>query len=219
MAGTFTKQATWLSARYLNDVNDVTAQGAINSVPSGVTATQANQTLPGDRIIFDDAAALAVSDTTVGTLYGGIYMYVQATWTTTAAAVGGVAFLKAADVGATTNTSPQTTNYQVYGDAQPSTSVPSYVMGIFINAVTKNQYCWIQIAGMATVLFTATPTNTNAGHMVVATQNAAGASLSTADNGVTISELTFACQIGVSYAAVTTSGKSLVSILRGFGRL
>src|SRR5271166_1122869 len=216
MAGTFTKQATFLTARYLNDVNDSVAQGQIQSVPTAVPATQGNQTLPGDRIIMDDATALANSDTTIGTLYGGIYMYVQSTYVTVAPAVGTIAFWRSADVGATTFTSPITTAYVANGDAQPTTTLATYVLGIYINAITKSYYGWIQVAGMATVLFTSTPTNTATGNMVTAQLNG---TTSTADNGVTITQATWCAQIGVSAAAVTTSGKSLVSMLRGFGRL
>lgn len=216
MAGTFTKQATWLSAKYLNDVNDVTAQGQIQSVPSSVAATQGNQTIPGDRIIMDDATAYANSDTAVGTLYGGIYMYVQMTYVTTAPQVGSIAFFRSADIGATTFTSPITCAYVADSDPQPSSTLPTYVLGIFISVPTKSQYCWIQIAGVASVLFDATPTNTATGNMVVAAASQLGG---LADNGVTITQATWAAQIGVSVAAVTTSGVSKVAILRGFGRL
>ena len=34
MAGTFTKQATYLGAKYLNDVNDSVVGGQIQTVPS-----------------------------------------------------------------------------------------------------------------------------------------------------------------------------------------
>jgi hypothetical protein len=211
--GWFTKQADFLTAAYLNDVNDLTLGGQIQSVPTAVPATQGIQTLPGDRIILDDATAYALSDTVIGTLYGGIYMYVQATYTTTAPVVGGIGFFKTADIGSTT--APN--SYIAYGDAQPSTTVPSYVLGIFINAITKAYYGWIQIAGVATVLFDSTVTATTTGYMVVA--KSAAAVPSTADQGVAITQLTWCAQIGVSLATVVTSTLSKVSMLRGFGRL
>jgi hypothetical protein len=211
--GWFTKQADFLTAAYLNDVNDSVVGGQIQSVPTAVPATQGIQTLPGDRIILDDVTALALSDTTIGTLYGGIYMYVQATYTTTAPAVGQIAFFKTADIGSTTLPN----SYIAYGDAQPTTTVPSYVLGIFISAPTKGNYAWIQIAGVATVLFDSTVTATTTGHMVVA--KSAAVVPSTADQAVAITELTWCAQIGVSIATVTTSTLSKVSMLRGFGRL
>ena len=212
--GWFTKQADYLNAAYLNDVNDSQVGGAIASVPSGVTATQGQQTLPGDRIILDDATAYALSDTTIGTLYGGIYMYVQSKYTTTAPAVGGIAFFKATDIG---NTQQPGVAYIAYGDAQPSTTLPTYVLGIYINALTNAYYGWIQIAGIATVLFDSTVIATTAGDMVVA--KASPANASTADNGVTITQATWAANLGVSVGTVSTSGASKVALLRGFGRL
>src|SRR5882724_318408 len=84
-----TKQADQLTARFLNDVNDATSGGAVVSAPSGVTAVQASATQPGDRIVLDDATALALSDTAVGTLFGGVYMYVGTLTPETAAPARG----------------------------------------------------------------------------------------------------------------------------------
>jgi hypothetical protein len=216
-AGMFTKQADYLTAKYLNDVNDSVAGGQIQSVPSAVPATQGIQTQPGDRIIVDDATALALSDTTIGTLYGGIYMYVQSTYATTAPALGQIAFLRAADLGATTFTSPITTAYVADGDAQPTTGNPAYVLGIYINALTKSNYGWIQVAGVATVLFDSTITATTAGSMVTA--KASSVVPSCADNGVTITQATWCAQIGVSIGAAAASTASKVAMLRWLGRL
>ena len=207
--GMFTKQAWFLTARYLNDVNDATAQGAINAVPSGVTATQAEQTLPGDRICIDDATALALSDTAVGTLYGGLYMYVATTSTATASpAVGTIAFFTLASIGS---------SYTVTSDAQPLTTVPTYVAGIFINAATKGNYCWIQIAGIASVLFDSSVTANVTGNWVSAKVSASVAS--TADVGAALGVITIAAQLGVSVGTVTTSTVSKIALTRGFGRI
>jgi hypothetical protein len=215
--GWFTKQADFLTAAYLNDVNDQTVGGQIQSVPSAVPATQGIQTLPGDRIILDDATAYALSDTTVGTLYGGIYCYVQSTYTTQAPVVGGIAFFKAADIGNLTPTSPLTTSYVAYGDAQPLTTVPTYVFGIWINVLTKSYYGWIQIAGVASVLFDSAVTANVTGNWVSAKVSASVAS--TADVGAVVGVITIAAILGVSVGTVTTSTVSKVSLLRGFGRL
>jgi hypothetical protein len=218
--GWFTKQADFLTAAYLNDVNDQTVGGQIQSVPTAVPATQGNQTLPGDRIILDDATAYALSDTTIGTLYGGIYMYVQSTYTTRAPVVGGIAFMQAADLGNLTPTSPLTTSYVAYGDTQPTTLVPSYVLGVWINVLTKSYYGWVQIAGVASVLFDSTVTATTTGGLVIAKASAVVAS--TADNltsGYAVTALTLVSEIGVSMGTVVTSTLSKVAILRGMGRL
>jgi hypothetical protein len=211
--GWFTKQADFLTAAYLNDVNDAVVGGQIQSVPPAVPASQGIQTLPGDRIILDDVTAAALSDTAIGTLYGGIYMYVQATWTTTAAILGAVGFFKTADIGSTT--APN--SYIAYGDAQPTTANPAYVLGIFISAPTKGNYCWIQVAGIASVLFDSTVTATTTGSMVVA--KASSVVPSGSDNGAALTQATWCAQIGVSIATVAASTVSKVEILRTIGRL
>jgi hypothetical protein len=211
--GWFTKQADFLTAANLNDVNDATVGGQIQSVPSAVPATQGIQTLPGDRIILDDATAYALSDTAVGTLYGGIYMYVLSLSSSTASpAVGAIAFWRSADIGSTT-----TTPYIATADAQPLTTTPAYILGIWINAATKGNACWVQIAGIASVLFDSTVTSTTSPQMVSAKNGPAVAS--TADNGVALTQAIYCYQIGVSVGTVTTSTVSKVSMLRGFGRL
>ena len=215
--GWFTKQADYLNAKYLNDVNDSQVGGAILSVPSGVPSSQGQQTLPGDRIVLDDATALALSDTAIGTLYGGIYMYVQSTYTTQAPVVGGIAFFRAADIGATTFTSPITTAYVANGDAQPSTAVPTYVLGIYINVITKAYYGWIQIAGTASVLFDSALTANVTGNWSTAKISASVAS--TADVGAAAGVITNAAILGVTVGTVVTSTVSKVALLRGFGRI
>src|ERR1700733_3406203 len=212
--GWFTKQADYLNAAYLNDVNDTQVGGAILSVPTSVPSSQGQQTLPGDRIILDDATALALSDTTVGTLYGGIYMYCNVTWTTQAAAVGGIAFFRATDIGSTT-----TTPYVAFGDAQPLTTLPTYILGIFINAVTKSNYGWVQVAGIASVLFDSTTTSTVQGNMVIAKASAAVAS--TADNPTVTNPTApvLMALIGVSVGTSATSTVSKVAITKAISRL
>ena len=207
--GMLTKQGILLSARYLNDVNDATQGGITVGVPAGAPAPAVSQTLPGDRMVLDDATALALSDTAVGTLYGGIYMYAQYKTTTRAAVLGGIAFYKQADVG---------TNYIVYGDAQPATATPSFIAGIFISAPTANNFCWIQIAGVASVLFDSSVTATTVGSNVSAKVSSTVAS--TADNAATVSQMTVACLLGVSIQTVTASAVTQVALIRSpFGRI
>ena len=207
--GMLTKQAEYISARYLNDVNDSVSGGNTVSVPVGAPSAQIWQTIPGDRIVLDDATALALSDTTIGTLYGGIYMYVQYQTTTRAAVRGGIAFYKQSDVG---------TAYTVYGDAQPATATPSFIAGIFISAPTATYYCWIQIAGVASVLFDSTVNATTVGDMVNAKVSSSVAS--TAENGATVTQETVAALIGVSIQTVSTSTISQVAMTRSpFSRI
>jgi len=206
MAGNyFVKQADLLSARFLNDVNDSVSGGAVVSVPSGVQAPQSSQTQPGDRICLDDATALALSDTTIGTLYGGLYMYVQFKTTTRAAVRGGVCFFKTADIG---------TAYIVYGDADPSTTVPTHIAGILICVITANNFGWIQIAGAASVLFdSASLTAVADGNWVTAKVSASTAS--TADVGATAGVVTLAALLGVACGIPTSATVSTVMLFRG----
>jgi len=207
--GMLTKQAVFLSAAYLNDVNDAAAGGVTVSVPSGAPSPAVSQTLPGDRIVLDDISALALSDTTIGTLYGGIYMYGQYTTTTTACVRGGIAFFAQADVG---------TAYTFYGDAKPAVATPSFIAGIFINVITKGNYGWIQIAGVASVLFDSSVTATTVGSMVSAKVSATVPS--TADNGATVSQQTVADLLGVSIQTVAASTISQVALTRSpFSRI
>lgn len=206
--GMLTKQADFLTAKYLNDVNDSVAGGAPVSVPSGAPVVATSQTRPGDRIVLDDITALALSDTVIGTLYGGVYMYVQAVIVTRAIVRGGIGFFKAADVIAGTNA------YVAYSDAQPSTTVPSYIAGVFINVITTAQYGWIQVAGAASVLFDSTAlTAVAAGNWVSAKVSAATAS--TADVGPAAGVVTIAALIGVAVGIPTSAVVSTVMITRG----
>lgn len=143
--GMLTKQATFLTFKFLNDVNDTASGGVPVSLPAGVPLPQSSQTLPGDRIVLDDATALALSDTTIGTLLGGIYMYVQTDSTSTASPARGCAcFFKQNQIGV---------SYLFTADGQPTAAVPSNYIGVFINAITKGNFGWVQIAGTMSVQF------------------------------------------------------------------
>lgn len=215
MSNAIQKSPWFQTSKFLNDVNDSVLGGAINSVPTGTQANAGIQDLPGDRIVLDDATATALSDTAVGTLHGGVYMYCLCTWTTQAAAVGAIAYFRAADIGSTT-----TTPYVAFGDAQPLTTVPTYILGVFINVMTKGNYAWVQVAGVASVLFDSTVSATTAGGTVIAKASASVAS--TADNltsGFAVTSLTAGSIIGISVGAAATSTVSNVAITRGFWRI
>ena len=203
--GMLTKQADQLTAKYLNDVNDANAGGTLVSVPTGAPQAAVSATQPGDRIVLDDATALALSDSAIGTLYGGVYMYVQASVTTRAIVRGGIGFFKQADLGV---------QYVAYSDAQPSTSVPTYVAGIFINALTTLYYGWIQVAGAASILFDASGlTAIAAGNWVTAKVSAATAS--TADVGAVAGVVTLAALLGVAVGLPSSAVVSTVMLTRG----
>ena len=207
--GMLTKQAEFLTARYLNDVNDTAAGGALVSVPAGAPQVASSQTIAGDRIVLDDPTALALSDLTVGTLFGGVYMYYGTLATSTASpARGAIAFFRAADVGGSSSI------YQVTADAQPSAAVPTYIAGIFISAPTKGNWCWVQVAGAASVLFdNFTLSTIAAGNWVSAKVSANVAS--TADVGATVGVVTIAALLGVAVGLPTSAVVSTVMLTRG----
>src|ERR1700680_151435 len=211
--GMLTKQATLNSAKFLNDVNDATMGGVVVSVPAGAPSPAVSQDLIGDRITLDDATALALSDTVIGTLFGGVYEYVQFKTTTRPAQRGCIAFNKTADIGAGSNA-----GYIVYGDPDPSAAVPTHIAGIFINVITANNFGWIQVAGAASVLFDNFSLGAAAdGNMVSATISANLASTSgyPADSGAVVSQVTVAALIGVAYGLPSSTVISTVMITRG----
>lgn len=216
--GMLTKQADQLTAKFLNDVNDATSGGAVVSAPSGVPSAAISATQPGDRIVLDDASALALSDTTVGTLYGGVYMYVGTLSTATASpARGTLAFWRISDL-----PGGATQSYTVSSDVQPNTLLPAYIAGVFINpttssgtgvALTKGNFGWIQVAGVASVLFDNTLTSTALAATVSAKVSATTAS--TADAGVALTTVTLANVLGVAIGTPVISTISSVIITRG----
>jgi hypothetical protein len=194
-AGMLTKQAVFLPAK-LNAVNDAVAGGGIVSLPAGLVGPQVSQTIPGDKIVLDDISAAALSLTSTGTLYGGVYMYVKTLSSSTASpAVGTIAFWRAADL-----PSVVAALYQVTADVQPSTTVPTFFAGVFINAITKGNYGWIQIGGIASCLFDSAITASAVGNPVTPKQSAAVAS--TFDVGTALAASTAGAVVSVSQVGV-----------------
>jgi hypothetical protein len=190
MKGYGFKQADQLSARFLNDVNDASVGGALVSLPVGVQSAQVSATAAGDAIIMDDATAGALSDSTVGTLFGGTYLYMG---TFSGAAViparGKAAFFRATDLPVAGV--PGTAGiYQISSDAQPTTAIPTLFAGVFLNSVTNGNFGWIQTAGVASCLFDSAITAAAVGNPVSVKISAAVPS--TFDVGVTVVTATIA---------------------------
>jgi hypothetical protein len=208
-SGMLTKQADALTAKYLNDVNDSASGGAIVSLPAGVQSPAVSQLIPGDRIVLDDISAAALDDATVGTLYGGVYEYVQTYASATAApARGQAAFWLIASLPPNTPLA-----YQVTSDAQPTAALPAYIAGVFINAITKGNYGWIQIAGVASILPDSSLTSAALATTISAKVSATNPS--TFDAGVVLSTVTLANVFGVAIGTPVASTISQVIITRG----
>lgn len=207
--GMLTKQATLLTAAFLNTVNDTVSGGTIFALPSGVQAPPYSQTLPGDKIVLDDISAAALSSPAVGTLYGGVYLYVGTLATATAApARGTLAFWPIPNLPA-----GATPSYIASSDVQPNTLLPAYIAGVFINAVTKGNFGWIQVAGVASCLFDSTLTATALATTVSAKVSATVAS--SVDAGVALTTVTLANVLGVAVGTPVISTISSVIITRG----
>ena len=156
----FSKQPQQLSSAFGNYLNgghgDSVVGGALSGVPSAIGATQGIQDIPGDRIVIGMADALALSKTSVGTLYGGVYQYVTLLTTSTLAAViGACAFWVTAPA-----TAPND-SYTVTADETQAEGA-NYKAGVFINIITKGYSAYICIAGMVNALFTNPLTGTGA---------------------------------------------------------
>lgn len=165
------KILTITNGKGLNRVNDA-SPGL--SVSSG-TGQQKFNTLGGRLILGPDEV---LYDTSIGTLYGGIYQYIGVrSADVTVPARGLTCFW---DITATEDLYQVSTLETIGGTATTQTS--SYFAGIFINAITKGNYGFIQIAGKSSVKFRTTLTGTAAiGNPVYCADAGAGADDATAD--------------------------------------
>ena len=117
-------------AKTLNTVNDAVPGGAVAGY-TGQPPQYSGQV--GATLTLDAATALKLSDTTVGTLYGGTYQYVQFLSTQSGTTVKG---------GPVYWTDPD--NYVVSADV--ASGAPGFA-GVALNVVTKGNYGWILVEG------------------------------------------------------------------------
>src|SRR3990170_3290702 len=115
--------------RFLNSgAGDSVIGGSISAVPSTVGAVAGKAARPGDRIIVGEEDALALSDTAIGTLYGGLYQYVTTKSTATAAFTRGKACFW--------DTAVANKIFQVTSDESGSQGVALFA-GVLINTLTS----------------------------------------------------------------------------------
>jgi hypothetical protein len=179
-----------------NAANDVLPG---QSVASGTGAAQYGG-LPGSRVALSSTDIRFTSAT--GTLFGGLYQYVlTASGSAAIPARGTLAFwdLTAAD-----------SLYQVTADAKPTAAVPTLIAGVFLNAVTRGNYTWIQLSGRASVLFDSAITAALAGNPVSAKITAAVAS--TSDVGAVDTILSPLTVYGIAETLPVLSTISVVTI-------
>ena len=175
----FVKQPQQLTSggnRLNGGSGDSVVGGVLTGVPAGIPgASQGGQTQPGDRFILGFVDALALSNTTVGTLYGGLYMYVSTYASATAAyTINRLVFW---------NFPTANDNlYQVTSDEGSLTTGAALIAGVLINTLTAGNYWWIQIAGKVAVKFRSVLTGTpSSGCAVYAAGAGAGAQVGTFD--------------------------------------
>lgn len=149
----------------------------------------------------------------VGTLYGGVYQYVKVSATHTASpAVGTLAYWLPV------SSTVLEDQYTVSADAQPATTAPTLVAGVFLNAITPGNYGWIQIAGRATVLYDSSITDNTVGDLVTAKVSATVAS--TADAIVsTTTGLMVAGALGIAEVQPVASALKTILMFPRFIRI
>jgi hypothetical protein len=160
MANSWSKQPVWVGG-YINNVNDSIVGGQLSSVPSGVIATQGEQTQLGDHLVLDEAAAQAKSTTASGyaQCHGGYYQYVQFDSAATTPALGQALYWKLS------LTTTATGNYAV---TNVSTGNTDAFAGVLLNPnVTAGNFTWIQCLGRATVSINSGQTTTVGGAIFV----------------------------------------------------
>lgn len=162
-AGRFSKQGAPFLLGRLNANNNgdlPVIGGSLTVAPSGLSASQFIQNLPGDRIILDPLTATAYSNNTVGNLYTGTYRYIVTQNSASAPTINHAAFWFCNNnTGAAT--AAQDGLYAVTSDEAANHTV-SLFAGVFINNITKTNMGWIQESGKATVKMATAITGTPA---------------------------------------------------------
>ena len=158
-------------AKGYNAVNDPTPGQAVSSGTGAQKFSQlgARIVLGPDEIIYDS---------TVGTLFGGIYQYVRFRTADVTAPARGLLYLWDPTVDMDLY---QVSNLETIGGTAGSQTA-AFFAGASLNAPTAGNYGWIQIAGKANVKFRAVLTGVAAiGCSVYHAGAGAGASNATAD--------------------------------------
>jgi len=150
MPSSWSKQPSFITAKFLNDgTGDATIGGALTTAPSGI-GSQQDQTRPGDRIVFGPADALAASNNSVGNLYGGLYQYVTCVNNSTALAQRGHGVFTL-QTGVSTTAVDNT--YIVTPDEPANVGVSLFVGVVINNNIAKGNSWWVQTAGKVNAKF------------------------------------------------------------------
>lgn len=161
----------------LNNASSATASGAAEGVTGLSLSTGVNS---GDFLELTDAQALAASDTSVGTLFGGVYQRVKFT-DATSIAIGTAVFWNRSDTS------------DPYAVTIVSSATQFNYAGTVIDASTvAGQYAWIQVNGRITALLASGAVGDQVNHPITAggSYTAAAAAASSAVVGVQVSTVT-----------------------------
>lgn len=156
-------QGMRISTGFLNTVNDAVPGSTVAS-PTGNLEYVG---LLGQELELTSAQALALSKTTIGTLYAGRYKYVKTLSSATAAPARGLVAVWSDE-----------DNYVVNSDVAATTV--GRAAGVFISAPTKGNYCFIQVEGKATLQCHSSVGGTTAGDLAMV-DTTTGAVLAVAD--------------------------------------
>ena len=154
----------------------------------------------GGNLTLSQIDAARLSDTAKGTLYGGVYRYVEFSSTSSSTAARGCLVMWVNTVAV----SPS--NYIVTPDGTPQRA--NFVAGVAINDTAKGYYDFIQTAGVASVKFplalnAATPA---VGDAIFVSSNIQSPQLADDREGVTVSTALLKQFIGVAESSVPTAG-------------
>lgn len=182
----------------LNATNDSQAGGSF------FPTAYAPASLIGSRLFLTHAEAAALSTTSIGTLYGGIYQYVKFV----SAGVRGQIY--SWDVVANTGI----TDFEVV--LPSSLAIEGLLGGIGLCTVTAGNYGWLQVDGLAGVKYRATVTDKLAGNIVTQLTTTATADAIANSTGSWIGGGALGIKniIGTAYELPTDGGVNLV-MLRG----
>lgn len=196
MANSWSKQPVWVGG-YINNVNDAVIGGQLTTVPGSVPASQAEQTLPGDHVVLDEAAAQAKSTTASGfaLCHGGYYQYVQLDSAASTVFLGQALYWKDTSV-LSGDTVYTVTNNQV-------TNIPALAGFVLNPNWTAGNYSWMQCLGRVTALIDAA-----SGAVSIGSSLSLSTSTGTSNGSLTVSTSTSATApayfVGIAEVALAT---------------
>lgn len=178
--------------------------GSFAQIGGPETVGQRFKGLLGQTVVYDNGAALKASKTSVGTLYAGVYQLVKLNSTV----------LRGQVVYWDTLANNGLNDYEV---TTTVTAPAIFKAGIAICDGTNGEFCWIQVAGLANVLYRAAITSAILGNVVVTTNATSADCDALADAGAFATALAMKQLVGIAYELpVNSSIRRVMLSLGGF---